>query len=656
MVEPFLRARAATIRLALWAAGLSVVPGQAPRDKGADDLLWSSYSWTSVATDSAACPSAATGGRQTSRRAAGVAGLLAMALPLMAAPAANAATPLPVRRVVVRAEAGQLAQAERAVRRVGGHLDRELRLIDAVAATIPSSAGPALAGTPGVREVSDNAAVTLATDASGYSASNDANSLYNIENVTGARQRWSKGFTGKGVDVALVDSGVAPVAGIKTNNLVYGPDLTPESQNANTANLDTYGHGTHLAGIIAGHDAAVSDVTTAITDSTDFLGVAPDARVLSVKVADYHGNSDVSQVIAGIDWVVQHGHDSGLNVRVLNLSFGTDSAQAYTSDPLAYAAEQAWKHGIVVVTSAGNTGATSGRMTDPATDPYVLAVGADDTQGSTATQDDTIPAFSSTGDGVRNPDLVAPGVHVPSLRVPGSYVDVTYGATGQLGDRFFRGSGTSQAAAVVSGSVALLLQQYPTLTPDQVKSLLVGNANPLPAASVQAQGAGLITLRNITGTPLPVAQTFLPATGTGTLEASRGSTHLMLRDSVTGLSTALTGERDLFGAPVSTPLLAAAEATATSWTGGTFNGNSWTGSAWSSSAWASSAWASSAWASSSWAGSAWASSAWASSAWASSAWASSSWASSAWASSAWASSAWASSAWASSAWASSSWS
>ena len=542
------------------------------------------------------------------RRLSALGVLTALCLPVLAVAPAHAAVAGPDRKVLVRAEAGQLALAEAAVRRLGGHVGRELRLINAVAATLPASASRALSLAPGVREVSDNAAVTLASTT--YVPSSDADSLYNIEIAVGARQRWSKGWTGRGVDIALVDSGVAPVAGIKAGNLVYGPDLTPESQNKDTANLDTYGHGTHLAGIIAGHDAAVTDVVGANNNSTDFLGVAPDARVVSVKVADYHGNSDVSQVIAGIDWVVQHAHDNGMNVRVLNLAFGTDSSQAYTSDPLAYAAEQAWKRGIVVVTSAGNTGATTGRMTDPAVDPYVLAVGADDTHGSTSSSDDTIPSFSSTGDGVRNPDLVAPGVHVQSLRVPGSYVDVNYGATATIGDRFFRGSGTSQAAAVASGAVALLLQQYPTLTPDQVKYLLMGNANALPSASVQAQGSGLVSLRSIGTTLLPVVQTFTASTGTGTLEGSRGSTHLMLRDATTGVSTPLAGEQDLFGAPVSTLGLAASEAAAASWTGGTWNGNVWAGDGWTSSSWASSAWASSSWASSSWASSSWASASW----------------------------------------------
>src|SRR5207247_1109334 len=107
-------------------------------------------------------------------------------------------------------------------------------------------------------------------------------------------------------------------------------------------------------------------------DTTDFLGVAPDARIVSVKVADSHGNTDVSQVIAAIDWVVQHAHDPGLNIRVLNLSFGTDSTQSYVLDPLAFAAEVAWNRGIAVVAAVGNAGISASGLADPAYDPYLI--------------------------------------------------------------------------------------------------------------------------------------------------------------------------------------------------------------------------------------------------------------------------------------------
>ena len=541
------------------------------------------------------------------------------------------------RHVIVRATDGNTAAVRSLVVRAGGHVDRTLGLIHAVAATVPAAALPALRVQA---EVTADARVHLAVAktavAAGdsYTPSTDDDSMYRIENIIGARTAWKAGYTGRGVDVALVDSGVAQVPGLLGSNIVQGPDLTEESQDPATAGVDTFGHGTHLAGIIAGHDANVNNVTGAWNDTTDFLGVAPDARIVSVKVADSHGVSDVSQVIAGIDWVVQHAHDPGMNIRVLNLSFGTDSSQAYTVDPLAYAAEQAWAHGIVVVTSAGNDGATDGRLSDPATDPFVIAVGADDPNGTSATSDDSVPSFSSVGDGTRDPDLVAPGVHVQSLRAPGSYIDQTFGGTGMINSRFFRGSGTSQAAAVVSGAAALILQQQPNLTPDQVKYLLVSNAVSIPALGDATQGAGLVRVRTGYGTVPAATQTFAASTGTGKLELSRGTDHIAITDA-NGVTTDLTGEQDIFGHNVNTNALASAEANATAWTGGTFNGNTWTGAGWTSSSWASSSWASSSWRSSSWASSSWASSSWKCDDWASSTWKTSGWTSSTWAASYW---------------------
>jgi serine protease AprX len=392
-----------------------------------------------------------------------------------------------------------------------------------------------------------------------------------------------------------------------------------------------------MAGIIAGHDSGVV-TAKASSDTTHFLGVAPDARIVSVKVADAHGNSDVSQVIAGIDWVVQHAHDPGMNIRVLNLSFGTNSTQAYTLDPLAFAVEVAWRAGIVVVTSAGNNG--TGGMTDPATDPYVIAVGAADTRGTTDLDDDVVPSFSSQGNGNRLPDFVAPGVHMQSLRVPGSYIDATYASTGAINARFFRGSGTSQAAAFVSGAAAELLQAYPGYTPDKIKDVLrstalaLGSANPLP------QGQGLINLDNAySATPSTVPQAFPQSTGAGTLEGSRGDVHLVLG------GVTLSGEKDINRKAFNAASMAAAEAAGKSWAGGVWNGSSWAGSAWAGKSWASTTWTGSAWDGKSWAGKSWASGSWSGSSWVSTNWTGSSWAGSSWSGKSWAGKAWADDNW-----------
>ena len=312
---------------------------------------------------------------------------------------------------------------------------------------------------------------------------------------------WDAGFTGAGVDVAIIDSGVVPVDGLRSpGKVVNGPDLSFEGMACDAsgctpsplANLDTYGHGTHLAGIIAGRDDAAPGTVTSAS-SGNFVGVAPDARIVSIKVADALGRTDVSQAIAAIDWVIQHKNANGLNIRVLNMSFGTDGVQRYQLDPLAYAAEQAWHKGIVVVVAAGNDGYGSPKLNNPAYDPYVIAVGGSDGLGTATTDDDIVPSWSATGDGTRNPDVVAPGQSVVSLRVPNGHLDAAYPGA-RTGERFFRGTGTSQSAAVVSGAAALLLEQRPELTPDQVKALLTGSARKLPLAEAKAQGNGLIDL------------------------------------------------------------------------------------------------------------------------------------------------------------------
>ncbi len=567
---------------------------------------------------------------------------LLVAIGLNGASGSALSAPVPL---VVMAQPGADGAAAAAVVDIGGRVTRQLGVINGFAASVPAWAVGQLAGNPAVASATPDGSVHLMADSgpgnggpsggtSAYSAASDPYSLYNLENLMGARSLWSS-YTGAGVDVALVDSGVAPVEGLSgPGKVLNGPDLTEESQNPSLDHLDTFGHGTHMAGIIAGRDPNASP-STAQDNPNVFMGVAPNARIVSVKVADAHGNTDVSQVIAGVDWVVQHAHDPGLDIRVLNLSFGTGSSETYLLDPLAFAVEQAWLSGIVVVVSAGNTGTTLGHLTDPAIDPFVIAVGADDYHDSTSLSDDTVASFSSWGDGVRNPDLLAPGVHVQSLRDPGSYIDQTYGSTGDINQRFFRGSGTSQAAAMISGAAALLVQEHPTWTPDEIKDLLVGTAVPLPNTSPRAQGAGLVDLQAASSVTAPgPAQPFPRSLGTGTLEGSRGGVHLVLD------GTALQGEEDIFGHQVDTATLAADEAADDSWKGGTWNGSVWTGSSWSGSSWSGSSWSGSSWSGSSWSGSSWSGSSWSGSSWSGSSWSAMSWSGSSWSGSSWSVASW----------------
>jgi len=360
---------------------------------------------------------------------------------------------------------------------------------------------------------------------------------------------------------------------------------------------------------------------------------------VNIKVADAHGATDVSQVIAAIDWVVQHRNDNGLNIRVLNLSFGTDGTQSYLLDPLAYAAEVAWRRGIVVIVAAGNRSYGSRRLNNPAFDPYVLTVGAADGKGTASHRDDKVASFSSCGTSVRGPDLVAPGKSVVSLRDPGSYIDEEHSG-GRVGSRFFRGSGTSQAAAVTSGAAALLLSQRPSLTPDQVKALLMNSAAPLRREDRVCQGKGMLDLREAEQEPTPsTVQLWPPATGLGTLEGARGSAH------VTDGRHELRGERDIFGTAWDGETWAAASLAGTSWVGGLWNGKSWSGDAWSGTSWAGKSWSAIEWPEDSWSGKSWSDMSWPGKSWSGKSWSVGTWSGKSWSGKSWGGDVWATADW-----------
>jgi serine protease AprX len=467
--------------------------------------------------------------------------------------------------------------------------------------------------------------------ASAYDPTSDPYSMQNITAADGVQAWWNAGYTGNGVGVAVIDTGVSPVAGLTgAGKLTYGPDLSLDSQNPNLQNLDANGHGTFMAGLIAGNDGQAGG----------YRGVAPDARILSLKVGVADGGADVSQVIAAIDWVVQHRNYNGLNIRVLNLSYGTNSTQAYGIDPLAFAVEQAWKAGIVVVAAAGNsgyqTGASAQGLADPAYDPQILAVGGADTMGTASPWDDQVGSYSagaaSCSTACRAPDVIAPGTHMQGLRVPGSYIDQNNPA-GALSDRYFRGTGTSEATAFMSGAVADLLQRYPQLSPDQVKAMVTASCDKLSSFNWKQQGCGELDLGKLLGATVPsllASQQYnAPSTGTGSLEASRGTDHISQNGVV------LQGEQDIFGMPFNSAAIALLEAAGHSWSGNIWNGSSWSGSSWSGSSWSGSSWSGSSWSGSSWSGSSWSGSSWSGSSWSGSSWSGGSWSGGSWLGASW---------------------
>jgi serine protease AprX len=487
----------------------------------------------------------------------------------------------PMSSVIVRAQPGQAAAADQDITSLGGHVTQQVSLIDSVVADVPSASLPELRASSAVAEVTSNGAVQLlgssyAPTATSFNAVADVDSMYNVEGMDGAHAFWNAGDTGQGVGIALIDSGVTPVDGLTTpGKVIYGPDFSSEASNRSLRNLDTFGHGTHMAGIIAGLDSEVNTVSS--SDSTDFVGMAPNAHIISIKVANALGQTSVARVLAAINWVVQHQNDNGMNIQVLNLSYGTDANQPYTLDPLAYAAEQAWQSGIVVVVAAGNEGNNSDGLEDPAMDPYVIAVGASDTEGTTSVGSHQPAVFTSQGDGTRNPDLSAPGTHIVSLRDPGSFIDDTFGSAAMVDSRYFLGSGTSQAAAIVSGAAALLLSQRPSLTPDQVKALLVGNTHSMQGSTL-LKGSGELNLSSVLNAPTPnTTQNFPTSTGGYRNGSSWGN-----------------------GA---------------SWSGASWSGASWSGASWSGASWSGASWSGASWSGASWSGASWSGSSWSDSGW-----------------------------------------
>ncbi|MEA2227875.1 MAG: serine protease AprX [Solirubrobacteraceae bacterium] len=373
-------------------------------------------------------------------------------------------------------------------------------------------------------------------------------------------------YQGDGVTVASIDTGVRPTPNLGAR-LLARVDLTGEGDG-----LDRFGHGTHMAGLIAGNGT---------TSSEAFEGAAPEARLVSVKVAGWDGATDVSSVIAGLRWVVSNRDRFG--IRVVNLSWGTDAVRGSGEDPLNLAVERAWRAGLVVVVSAGNTGPAAGTVAKPGDDPYVITVGAADTNGTATPADDAVAPFSSRGptpDGAGKPDVLAPGVSLVSDRAPGSTVD-TFRPAARVGLSHFKGTGTSQASAVVAGVAARLLEADPALTNDQVKGVLVATAD--PALAGPGGGAGVVDAaaavaavapeRHAAAPPEPPSANarLVPATGRGALDASRGTQRVYGDLDGDGTPELLAGEVDVLGSP---------------WDAGAYADERWDPATWAASAWA----------------------------------------------------------------------
>ncbi len=439
--------------------------------------------------------------------------------------------------------------------------------------------------------------------------------------MVNADQLWSQGTTGRGVTVAILDSGVAadPDLVQPANRILASVNFADQRLAA-----DPGGHGTHVAGIVAGNGTR---------SGGEFVGVAPQANIVDVRVLGRTGSGRISSVVRGIEWVL--AHSSTYNIRVINLSFGAPARTSYRTDPMSAAVEIAWRRGLVVVVAAGNGGPARNTVASPGIDPYSITVGATDDRGSISPRDDTLASFSSWGSADSNakPDLVAPGRRIVSLRVQGSALDLLFPdrvVVAGNGSKYMRLSGTSMATPVVSGAVALLLQSRPSLVPDQVKALLVGTTQPfgqdsgVPLPDPTADGSGLLDALAAVRSAAPAtsSQSLLTSTTlTGTTTTAVSTTSTVEARANRGLRPAASFARALYPVLRVVPLR---------WKDPTLGGIAWGSLTWDSVAWDSVAWDNFDWDSIAWDSVAWDSVAWDSVAWDSVAWDSVAWDSVAW--------------------------
>jgi serine protease AprX len=550
-------------------------------------------------------PGRRTAGRLAVACAAGLA--LVAGTSAAAAPAAQASAT----ETVIVSSAGLLSPVT-AVLGALGTVVTQFHLIDAVEATIPTVMQGLLAALPGITVTPDvsvsvqSATAPPTTESTGPHAPSDA-----FLRQTGADTLAADGDTGQGVTVAVLDTGIDNLPDF-SGRLIGGVDLA----GAGRPFADGYGHGTFVAGLIAG-DGSSSD--------GPYSGEAPGADLVSVKVAGASGSTHLSALISGLQWAVDH--ENADDIRVLNISLGFRPFTSTVLNPLDQAVEATWNSGITVVTSAGNAGPSNGTILSPGDDPLAITVGAlDDLAGPTASADE-MNNFSSVGptapDGWAKPDLAASGRSVLSVAAPGSTI-YDENPSARVGSANFVGSGTSFSAAIASGAAALVLSANPGLTPDQVKARLLGNASPGPVGNPFVDGHGALNAyAAATSGPMDFRQSALlllptiagqtvslsPGRGVSTWNASRWSGTPWSQGSGSGPS---------------------ASQNTIAWNGNDWVGSAWNGWAWTGSAWNSGGWTGSAWNSGTWTGSAWNGGGWTGSAWNGSAWTGSAWNSSAW--------------------------
>jgi serine protease AprX len=530
-------------------------------------------------------------------------------------------------RVIVQKTKTDIKANNIAARVPGLQISEEFDVIPAFVASVPQSAISLLAQQPGVRYVSPDGAVQVipALPSSRKKAEkghppkqghhvkrhiDSANLVTTYPFDTHATDVWQgeKGQTdtGAGIGVALIDSGV-DAAHLDLVNQVVAVNVNRSTLSAD----DGYGHGTHVAGIINGHDSA-----------QHYLGIAPEATVISVKVADDNGGAYESDLLRGLQWVSLNA--DAYNIKVLNLSVSVAVPQGYATSPVDAAVEHLWQAGITVVASAGNLGSAEDAVWyAPGNDPLVITVGCLDDNGTTAAYDDSLCPISSRGvteDGFAKPDLIAPGRKIVSALAAGIGA---HGSTlaGEFPDRVtpdghIRLSGTSMSAPMVAGAVALLLESHPNLTPGQIKQILVSTTSAYPG---QPDAAGTLNIAAalVAAAHPPANKTFVPVPVGGSAPPK--------------------------------------DATTLVWDGARWGSSYWDGARWGSTYWDGARWGSSVWDGARWGSSYWDGARWGSTYWDGARWGSTNWDGARWGSAYWDGARWGSAQWDGARWGSATW-
>lgn len=363
-------------------------------------------------------------------------------------------------------------QVEDLVSALGGTVVKDLHIINAFAAELPASALLELAKSDGVRWVAPDAPLMTSDSDDDDDDDDDGQCGDDLEDcppnhyldTLGVRQVWEMGLNGRGIAVAVIDSG------INRDRDFLGRLRARRNFYSNRWNVnDSFGHGTHVAGIIGGSGADSDGLYT---------GIAPRVKLIGLKIGDEGGMAYESDAVEAMQWVLEH--KDRYNIRVVNLSINSTVEDSYHNSPLGAAAEILWFNSVVVVASAGNTSKDYNTINAaPASDPFIITVGAANEKGDSNPENDTVASFSPSGitrDFFTKPDIVAPGQGIVSVLSRRSDWDEEYPDRVVYDGQYFRLSGTSMSAPMVAGAVALLLQDEPDLTPDQVKYRLLTSA------------------------------------------------------------------------------------------------------------------------------------------------------------------------------------